>query len=244
VSTPPNLALKREDLRDAKGEWVEKLTRALGAFGTQTQDAFDRNISILANLNATRKVLDITTKDDWIAPTLLNSWVNYGTPPNSALAGYRKRNGRIEIRGLLKSGTPPSTVFALPVAHRPAEDTRLAITASSYVFGAFRVDSGGTADIRTGSTTWTDITCSFPAGDPSPVPNPIFPVVFKHGLKGTAKPMMVIALDVLDVTASASGQHVSTTVSWQPSGDSVRIEDLPGLEPNRHYRVTFLVLGE
>lgn len=244
MSTPPSLALKREDLKDAEGEWVEKLTRALVSFGRQTQDAFDRNVSILANLNATRKVLDITTKDDWIAPTLLNSWVHYGG--TFSVPGYRKTNGHTELRGMVKSGTISSSlpVFVIPVEYRPQYGRHFAI-ASNAAFGMVQVvPATGYILPQTGSNVYMDIEVQFECADPAPVPNPIFPVTFKHGLKGTAKPMLVLATDVLDVTASASGQHVSTTVSWQPSGDSVRIEDLPGLEPNRHYRVTFLVLGE
>jgi hypothetical protein len=69
-------------------------------------------------------------------------------------------------------------------------------------------------------------------------------VTFKHGLKGTARPMLVLATNIQDLTSKTAGPHVSSPVSWQASGDSIRIEDLPILNANRHYRVTFLVLGE
>lgn len=241
MSTPPFLSLKREDLKDAKGEWVEKLTRALTSFGRQTQDAFDRNISVVANLNATLKTMDITTQDDWIAPTLINSWVNFGgtTPP----AGYRKVNGHIEMRGAIKNGTIPAAAFVLPVGFRPRHYIWVA-EASNSAFGFMTVSGNGSVNISAGNNAWFTLTSYLEAADTSPVPNPIFPVTFKHGLKGTARPMLVLATNIQDLTSKTAGPHVSSPVSWQVSGDSIRIEDLPILNANRHYRVTFLVLGE
>lgn len=240
MSTSPSLSLRREDLKDAKGEWVEKLVQSLTSFGSQTHDAFDRNISLLENLNATLKTLDITTKDDWIAPTLTNSWVNLGS--SNTAAGYRKRFGMTEIRGTIASGTLTAAAFTLPVGYRPPITEWRSIV-SNYAFGAFYVHPIGWVVPHIGSNVWFDLTCSFQSTDPTPVQNPCFPVTFKHGLKGTARPLAVLATDGLDVTDKASGQHVSTSVSWQALGDSVQILDLPGLLTNRHYRVTFLVFG-
>jgi hypothetical protein len=242
MSTSPALSLRREDLKDAKGEWVEKLVQSLTVFGRQTQDAFDRNISLLSNLNATLKTLDITTKDDWIAVTsFANGWQNYGSP--TPQVAYRKRYGMTQIRGNMKSGTIGAVnAFLIPLNYKPY-GYRIFATSSNNLPGVFQITSTGYFHPLSGSNLNFGTECIFDPGDLASVPNPIFPVVFKHGLKGTARPMAVLATDVLDVTDKASGQHVSTTVSWQVSGDSVRIEDLPELQPNRHYRVTFLVLG-
>lgn len=57
----------------------------------------------------------VMTFDDasWIAPTLGNSWVNYGSGHRTA--GYRKlMNGIVELRGLIKLGTTATTIFTLP----------------------------------------------------------------------------------------------------------------------------------
>ena len=57
--------------------------------------------------------------EDWIAPTLLNSWANYGVdhPP----AGYMKTpDGTVHLRGLIKNGSSTTaTMFTLPVGYRP-----------------------------------------------------------------------------------------------------------------------------
>jgi hypothetical protein len=244
MSTPPSLSLRRDDLSDADGEWPEKLLTALTNFGRQTQDAFDHNVSLTANLNATVKTLQIAMKDDWVTPTLLGTWVPYQSPPTTYCAPqYRKRNGLVELRGMAKDGVVPSDVYPLPVAYRPPWRVLFPMDSNNAI-GFFGVYQDGMVNCRSGSSAWIHIAGVFAPADPSPVPNPVFPVTFKHGLKGTARPLFVHVLDALDVTDSSAGVHVSTTVTWQASGDSVRIEDLPGLHANRTYKVTFLVIGE
>lgn len=57
------------------------------------------------------------------APTLTNSWVNYGTG-NHRVAGYRRNpDGTIELRGLIKLGTAgiAAPAFTLPVGYRPSQ---------------------------------------------------------------------------------------------------------------------------
>lgn len=53
-----------------------------------------------------------------LTPTFLNNWVNYGAPVESA--GYWKdQSGQVHIQGVVKSGTPNSIIFNLPVGYRP-----------------------------------------------------------------------------------------------------------------------------
>ena len=53
-----------------------------------------------------------------VAPTLLNSWVNFGAPFNS-VGYYKDPFGIVHLRGMLKSGVAGSTMFNLPVGYRP-----------------------------------------------------------------------------------------------------------------------------
>lgn len=56
--------------------------------------------------------------DDYVAPTLLNSWANYGSGYTEA--GYTKdRMGFVHLQGTLTGGTPPSAAFTLPAGYRP-----------------------------------------------------------------------------------------------------------------------------
>jgi hypothetical protein len=69
------------------------------------------------------RVRESIQPEAWIAPTLLNSWVNFGAPWQTA--AYRKTpwNG-VELRGLIKNGTitTGTVLFTLPAGYRPAND--------------------------------------------------------------------------------------------------------------------------
>ncbi len=69
-----------------------------------------------------------------------NSWTNYGL--GYYPAGYRLYNGKVELRGLIKSGTINTTAFVLPVGFRP-EFNFGAASYSNSAFGAIQVSSAG-----------------------------------------------------------------------------------------------------
>ena len=56
--------------------------------------------------------------EGWIAPTLLNGWVNYGGP-FSPVGYYMGAQGRVYLRGLVRFGSCGSSIFQLPVGYRP-----------------------------------------------------------------------------------------------------------------------------
>jgi hypothetical protein len=67
------------------------------------------------------RVRESIQPEAWIAPTLLNSWVNVGA--GFATAGYRKTPwGEVQCRRLLKDGTMTNgtVLFNLPVGYRPS----------------------------------------------------------------------------------------------------------------------------
>jgi hypothetical protein len=74
--------------------------------------------------------------ETWTAPTLTNSWVNFGG--SQTPAGYWKdfRTGIVYLRGLIKSGTANTAAFTLPTGYRPPYN---------YLFAAL-LNNGG-ADI-------------------------------------------------------------------------------------------------
>lgn len=60
---------------------------------------------------------------DWVAPTLANTWVNYGSTAQTAR--YGKVNGTVYIEGAIKDGSASSVAFTLPAGYRPAADLAL-----------------------------------------------------------------------------------------------------------------------
>ncbi|TQK53835.1 hypothetical protein FB479_10848 [Brevibacillus sp. AG162] len=93
----------------------------------------------------------------WIAPVLLNGWVNYGAGYSSA--GYFKDDfGIVHLRGMIKGGTVGGTVpaFKLPAGYRP--NVSHYFSASSYngtiVFSSIEVGSNGYIVVSTGGNSW------------------------------------------------------------------------------------------
>lgn len=82
------------------------------------------------------------TDSGWIAPTLLNSWVNYGS--GLANAGYRKIGNLVRLRGIVKDGTGAVAIFTLPSGYRP---TVQVISAAVAFDGAVHV--AGRVDVET-----------------------------------------------------------------------------------------------
>src|SRR6185295_16972344 len=62
---------------------------------------------------------------DWIAPTLAGTWVNFGGSEDTA-AYSRTSSGIVLLKGVIKSGTVPSTALTLPVGFRPLKIMRFA----------------------------------------------------------------------------------------------------------------------
>lgn len=82
---------------------------------------------------------EIEAQENWIAPTLSGSWVNYGS--GFATAGYMKDSmGFVHMKGLIKSGT--STAFTLPAGYRPVETQNFA-TMANNLFGFAEVRADG-----------------------------------------------------------------------------------------------------
>jgi hypothetical protein len=103
----------------------------------------------------------------FIAPTLLNSWVNFGSGYQEV--GYMKDSmGFVHIRGMIKSGTLSANIFILPAGYRP--NLHILQVGSRDVGGTedaanFQILSDGSVMATTGSTSWTSFgNISFKAG--------------------------------------------------------------------------------
>lgn len=86
---------------------VTKTIISTTAFGVPVADAVNANTDGLAALQP----------GAWIAPTLLNGWVNFAS--GWQVVQYRKVGDRVEIRGMVRSGTVNQAIFTLPVGFRP-----------------------------------------------------------------------------------------------------------------------------
>jgi hypothetical protein len=96
-------------------------------------------------------------QEGWIAPTLLNSWVNYGAP--FANAGYFKDTlGLVHLRGVMKDGSGLGTaIFNLPSGYRPSAQVNYP-SVSNGLFCLISVQTNGdVVHVSGGSMAWTSL---------------------------------------------------------------------------------------
>lgn len=98
----------------------------------------------------------------FIAPTLLNSWVNYGS--GYADAGYyRDPFGRVHLRGLIRDGTATSgtVLFVLPVGYRPSGHVTFPAAGQAIgpadAYARVNVNNDGNVSIIVGTNTWLSL---------------------------------------------------------------------------------------
>jgi hypothetical protein len=118
--------------------------------------------SLITVHNASGQYL-VAPDTSWIAPTLLNSWVNFGAP--YAVAGYRKdAEGWIWLRGLIKDGTvsAATSILTLPSGYRPADQLRLPID-SNGAHGSLIVFASGSVTCAVGSNIYLSLNAVFKA---------------------------------------------------------------------------------
>lgn len=135
--------------------------------GAPFSDATPQTVSTVAgsagvgNLSSRSDHTHQLTDSGWIAPTLLNSWVNYGAPFDPI--GYRKIGGIVFMRGLAKNGTAPGTIFVLPVGYRTAAQLIVAVVTNVNTIGRMDLQPDGVVRMESGSNAWFSLVCSFAA---------------------------------------------------------------------------------
>ncbi|MEB4593419.1 hypothetical protein VSS37_20750 [Candidatus Thiothrix sp. Deng01] len=96
------------------------------------------------------------TQENWVAPTLLNGWVNYGGGFNDA--GYFKDSfGIVHLRGLVKSGQTQKAIFNLPNGYRPARRELHAACTNPDSIGRIDIATNGDVIMQTGNNGWISL---------------------------------------------------------------------------------------
>lgn len=106
-------------------------------------------------------------ESNWTAPTLQNSWVDFGS--TLEVAGYKKsKSGAVRVKGVVKSGTVGANVpvFTLPAGSRPANIqlfNTITNNGSADVLSRLVVNTSGQVVVETGSNTFAVLDCQFNA---------------------------------------------------------------------------------
>lgn len=80
--------------------------------------------------------------ESWIAPTLLNSWANKGSPHDVA-GYYRDKMGVVHLKGAVVGGAVGSVIFQLPVGYRNSLGLQIISAVANGVSGTLSVDTSG-----------------------------------------------------------------------------------------------------
>ncbi len=108
-----------------------------------------------------RQALDLNGGLIWVeavsAPSLLNSWVNFGSGFSNA--GYWKDSeGNVHLQGLIKSGTIGQIAFTLPAGYFPADGLKHYFsTASNGSVAGVEVDASGNVTPQYGSNNYLSL---------------------------------------------------------------------------------------
>lgn len=89
------------------------------------------------------------------AAAFTNSWVNYDGGFATAKYWF-DREGNVCLEGAVKTGTPPNSIFTLPVGYRPAAQQGFAVDANG-AHGLVYVNTSGTVVPNVGSTLITNL---------------------------------------------------------------------------------------
>lgn len=116
------------------------------------QDYRNRIEDLENQFEAQRPIPVFPVPEQFIAPTLINSWVNFGGGFNSA-GYYKDPFGIVHLRGMISTGTLTSAAFILPLGYRPVA-TELFAANSNDAMGRLTVDASGNVVPRIGSNVF------------------------------------------------------------------------------------------
>lgn len=116
----------------------------------------EKNLSDLTSATTARTNLGLDVPAV-IAPTLLNSWANYGSGLEPA--GYFKDySGRVWLSGVIKDGTTTSAtaLFTLPSGYRPVSQRVFAVD-NNGALGEIQILTNGNVSIYLGGNTYLSL---------------------------------------------------------------------------------------
>lgn len=146
------IIIANDNYKISRGLFTAANDFVLGASaGTPVKKTLAETQSILGITSHLADKLTAHNPEDPIAPTLLNSWVNYGS--GYSTVGYWKDSmGMLHIKGNIKSGVLTSVAFNLPSGYRPSLDLVISVS-SNNLFGYMYIRSNGDVVPFSGSNT-------------------------------------------------------------------------------------------
>jgi hypothetical protein len=108
-----------------------------------------------------RELINSFDNDKWIAPTLINSFVNVGGA-FPTVGYYKDPNGVVRLRGRIATGASGASPFTLPIGFRPSTTKTFPIV-SNNVFGYVTIANTGVINVFGSATYYALDSISFKA---------------------------------------------------------------------------------
>jgi hypothetical protein len=238
-----NIKLMREQFTGKPEEWIEKLISPINNIASKASELDDKGISLTG---AVTHVLNITTPDDWVSPTFGTGWSQHVDSEYKNVGIRKDADGRVYLRGLATgSGT---SILTFPDIYAPAAKHILTTSSNStYASVTVKPKSSTTLsaglDYLAGSTaSWFSLDgLSWMASDRSSPASAVFPINIKTSISNPAK-VEISRIVESDNQTPFLGRY---DLTWEPLKDGrIAIKNIPGLLPNKSYKVTVLVYPE
>lgn len=224
-------------------DWVDGLLSDLNAQSELLQRVLLRGLSLSENSAVELRDVTFTAPDPtWLAPTLLNSWVDLGS--GYAAGGILiLPGGEIQLRGTFKNGVIGTALFNLPTGTWPIGHLGFG-TESNGAHAVCTVMSTGAVTANSGNNASFSVSgIRFRAATQVALPPPMTwsedPPMIQHGLSDVID-VRVMSWRALD--ADRSSAMGSPQIEWEKTaGSIIRISAVWGLQPGRRYTMRLLL---
>jgi hypothetical protein len=118
---------------------------------------YTSNITSLS-INGNLSIGGFLSSPAFIAPTLLNSWVNFGSGYSTA-GYYKDKESVVHLKGLIKSGTTiqNTQLFVLPFGYHPSETLVFTVASGDGTFGRINITPLGYVQFYSGTNTYLSL---------------------------------------------------------------------------------------
>jgi hypothetical protein len=251
IAKPKKISM--EALGSDAPEWAKVIVEAYITLEPLTQ-ALQNQLTFADNLKASIKTVTVLVPEPtWTAPTLVNSWADIGGA--DLPTGYRMEpGGWVTLRGRVGGGTVANSFFYLPTGYIPAQHYHI-INLSEDGGGnrcPYHMNistNGQVTPYQVGAAFYNNyvvINARYQATTPA-APTAFtgrdWPIVLKTGFTGKVQSVQLLGAE--DMATSQTTTVSSMSLDWRDDGNgSVRILSAYGLQPQRTYKMSFLILGE
>jgi N-acetylneuraminic acid mutarotase len=133
------------------------IDRSSDPYTTKDFWEYTPNITSLS-INGNLIIGGLLNSPDFVAPTLLNNWVNFGSGYSTA-GYYKDKESVVHLKGFIKGGTTTqnTNLFVLPFDCRPSETRVFTVASGDGTFGRVNVTTLGYVQFYSGVNAYLSL---------------------------------------------------------------------------------------